>query len=318
MADRWILETSIEAYELNPTFAAQTLHAGGVDTSAVQRNQAGSLTRAGDGLRTPGPLTLTGRVWRDDRDTQATVLELEQIQAAVTDCIRVVRRNTAGSFIYDSISGGPVPEVHADGLGGWRVVIELWPAEPEPTFLPLHLTPDTFFYAWIDSSGSINPAPIEAALEQLKAVLQVRLYRGVDVNTRVFVDPDWDDERWVGRLTATTTAAARAVALIFTNEAAPAYHSATYPSVEPTSTYNSDHTGFISAVFNREFRGTVFAIAIGGGSDVFQQHLVRALRGTDGYPTGLDDYGINAVLNIDPDSTAEQWLARLLQGLQVT
>lgn len=137
MADSWTLLTPSGQHQLNPTFHAPTLAPGGVDTSALLRREGrGAFQRAGDGLRTPGPLRLVGRVWRDDRDARLTLEELEAIQAAVRACTGVVRRNEAGAFAYEQVAGGPTPAITPDGRGGWVVELELWPGRAQPTFVP--------------------------------------------------------------------------------------------------------------------------------------------------------------------------------------
>lgn len=136
MPDTWTLVTPAGPYVLNPTFAAPKYRPGGVDTNALQARPGGAFARVGDGLPTPGPLTLTGRVWRDDRDQAAIANELSGVRAAVRACTAVTRSNRGGTYAYEGIAGGPPPEVTPDGHGGWFVTIELWPGRAEPTWLP--------------------------------------------------------------------------------------------------------------------------------------------------------------------------------------
>lgn len=137
MPDHWTLVTPDGNYELNASFSAPKYQAGGVDTSAaLRRDDRTAYQRSGDGLRTPGPLVLYGRVWRDDMDVPEIVGELNDILDAVAATTDVVRTTPAGTYTYSGLSGGPTPEVTPDGLGGWQVVIELWPARAAATFLP--------------------------------------------------------------------------------------------------------------------------------------------------------------------------------------
>lgn len=138
MPDSWTLVTPEGDYALNPTFAATTYTPGQVDRrAAARRDDSPIIQRVGDGLTTPGPLTLNGAVWRDDQDAQAIAAELRAIQEAVRTCTGVVRTNQAGTYTYGGLAGGPTIAVTPDGLGGWRVRIDLWPATAQPTFVPV-------------------------------------------------------------------------------------------------------------------------------------------------------------------------------------
>lgn len=137
MADSWTLITPDGPYQLNASFSAPKYQAGGVSgPGALRRDDRNAYQRSGDGLATPGPLTLIGRVWRDDQDQALMLQELEAIRAAVATCTTVTRSNNAGEYVYDDLAGGPTPEVTPDGLGGWVVTIELWPARAAATFIP--------------------------------------------------------------------------------------------------------------------------------------------------------------------------------------
>lgn len=137
MADIWELVTPTGSYTLNPTFSAPQYQPGGGDTNALLRREGrDAFQRAGDGLPTPGPLRLTGRVWRDDRDTALIVTELNAIRDAVMTCTEVARVTPAGTYRYTNLAGGPSPAVTPDGLGGWVVEIEVWPGRAEPAFVP--------------------------------------------------------------------------------------------------------------------------------------------------------------------------------------
>lgn len=137
MPDKWTLITSAGEYELNTTFSAPQYEAGGVSTPGIIRHDNRStFQRTGDGLRTPGPLTLTGKVWRDNQNIPSMVTELNNIRDAVATCTSVTRTNNAGVWTYPDLAGGPTPEITPDGLGGWNVTIELWPGRAEPTFIP--------------------------------------------------------------------------------------------------------------------------------------------------------------------------------------
>src|SRR5690606_2622862 len=137
MPDTWTLVTPTGNYTLNRTFHAPRYQPGGVDANAALRREARTAyQRTGDGLPTPGPLVLRGRVWNDARDIAALIDELEAIQEAAATCIEVIRVTDAGRYVYDDLSGGPPPEVTPDGLGGWEVTLELWPGRALPTFVP--------------------------------------------------------------------------------------------------------------------------------------------------------------------------------------
>lgn len=157
MADRWVLINSTGVrYELNPTFSAPQYEAGSIDTDAARRwDGARAWQRSGDGLRTPGPFTLTGFVWNDPRDPSAAWTELDAIQAAVDFCTRVERRDSRTISIYEDLAGGPTIEVLPDGAGGYAVTIRLWPSRAEATVVPYegHLAP-LAFAAGVDEVGN--------------------------------------------------------------------------------------------------------------------------------------------------------------------
>lgn len=162
--DRWTLKTPSGDYELNASFAARQYHPGGVDTAAaLRRDDRTAYQRSGDGLRTPGPLVLYGVVARDDQDVAAIVDELNDIRDAVAACTQVIRTTSAGTYTYDGLSGGPTPEVTPDGLGGWRVVIELWPQRAAATFVPSSgpvdlLAAGVEFFSFASGSRTLNVA----------------------------------------------------------------------------------------------------------------------------------------------------------------
>lgn len=122
---------------LNATFSAPQYQPGGLDRrAALRRDGRVTYQRSGDGLPTPGPLRLTGRVWRDDQNIPALHDELDEIREAVAACTEVIRVTNGGTYTYHDLAGGPPPAITPDGLGGWEVVIELWPGRPEPTYIP--------------------------------------------------------------------------------------------------------------------------------------------------------------------------------------
>lgn len=176
---------------------------------------------------------------------------------------------------------------------------------------------DTHIYIWVDTSGTVNEPAVAAAVATLKARLQAEVYGDVDVDTRVFYDSSWTDERWVTKLTQTTQAASNAIALVFINESAPVYHANSGPSPEPTGQYLTDHAAFLSAVAGAErFQALLYAITIESpGYLLFKQHIGRALNGTDGYPAGLGAYGVEARFDVDPTQEANAYYRDLLGWL---
>lgn len=319
MADRWVLVTPLGDYQLNATFYAPNLHPGGVDTNAaVRREGRNTYQRTGDGLRTPGPLRLNGRVWRDDRNIKLLVDELDDIRNAVTSTIQVRRMNDAGTYLHSELAGGPPPAVTPDGLGGWFVEIELWPGRAEPTFIAATL--DTHIYVWVDTSGSVNEPAIAAAVASLKARLQTEVYGDIDVDTRVFYSSAWTDERWVAKMKDVAAAAPDALGLLFINEAAPEYHAESGASAEPTPAYLSDHAAFLQQVASStRFAGILYAVTLEGpGYPIFKAHIGKALAGTDSYPAGLAQRGIRARLDADPNQDADAYfndIVSLLRGV---
>lgn len=159
MPDRWTLRTPTGDVQLNATFHAPQYQPGGVDRgAALRRDGRSAYQRSGDGLATPGPLRLRGRVWSDERSIPAMRDELDEIRDAVAACVEVIRTNDAGQYVYTELAGGPPPAITPDGLGGWQVEIEMWPGSAEPTFLPpgftnewQHYRQSSTFGAWSDS-----------------------------------------------------------------------------------------------------------------------------------------------------------------------
>lgn len=160
MPDAWTLVTPAGPYELNPSFTAPQYEPGGVSgPGALRRDDRATYQRSGDGLRTPGALTLVGRVWRDDHNHALMVSELNAIRAAVAACTSVTRVNNAGTYTYDRLAGGATPEITPDGLGGWMVRLDLWPGRAEPTFaprLPGGPIPARGF-DWVSTGSTSNP-----------------------------------------------------------------------------------------------------------------------------------------------------------------
>lgn len=135
MADAWVIVTPQGRVELNPTFSSPTWEPGSVSgPGALRRDELGTYQRSGDGLRTPGPLIISGRVWSDARDTIEIIAELNLIQEAVRNATTAIRSNNAGEYVFQNLEGGPTAEILPDGVGGWVVTINLWPARPTPVF----------------------------------------------------------------------------------------------------------------------------------------------------------------------------------------
>lgn len=309
MADRWFLRNQQgQVYELNSTFSAEQYEPGSVDTNSLSRREGYRLyQRSGDGLRTPGPLRLNGRVWRDDRDLLAMWAELEAIEAAVQSCATVERRTSRSLSRYNDLAGGPTAAIHPDGVGGYTVDIELWPGRAEPTIIPT-LSMNTRIYVWVDTSGSVNEPAIRAAIDQLKVRLQQDVYMDTPVDSRVFYDASWTNERWVTKLTETAAAAEHTIAMIFINESDPVYHAGDFPSPEPTAQYVADYTAFIQQVAQVSmFSALVYAVTLEAPSyQVFKAHLASATSGALGYPTGLSQFGLQVRLDANPTQSADQ------------
>src|SRR5690554_6147726 len=105
--DRWVLIGGFGEYELNATFAAVSLHAGEPGTTALaRRDDSTSMHRIGDGMRTPGVLELTGRIWRDDpAQRDQAITELRAVETAAQASTGVNRINNAGIYKYEALGG---------------------------------------------------------------------------------------------------------------------------------------------------------------------------------------------------------------------
>ena len=208
MPDTWTLVTPTGNYTLNRTFHAPKYQPGGVDTNAaLRRDGRTTYQRSGDGLPTPGPLVLRGRVWNDARDIAALIDELEAIQEAAATCIEVIRVTDAGRYVYDDLSGGPPPEVVPDGLGGWEVTLELWPGRAAPAFVP---TPKGGEYVGGTSATSTGSDDIEILIPE-EAQFGDELYLFAASRASMTPPADWSDppgwERVGGRQEIPTVSA---------------------------------------------------------------------------------------------------------------
>lgn len=139
MSDHWIIIHPGGEYHLNPTFhPAGSLYPGAAPTSAAVRHAStGGFVRVGDGLRTPGPMALTGRLWSDARDWAALRAELADLEAAVRVSTALVRINPNYEYTYANLAGGPTIEVQPDGLSGYIVRLEFWPGKANVTNVPV-------------------------------------------------------------------------------------------------------------------------------------------------------------------------------------
>lgn len=136
--DRWILVLPDSQLELNWSFSAPQLEPGGVDSTALFRLPGSNTAhRSGDGMRTPGPFRLVGKVWNDAQDARVNRAELNAIRDAVRAATSLLRDTPAGQYWYSGFQGGPLPAVTPDGLGGYNVELEVWPARAEVIQLPI-------------------------------------------------------------------------------------------------------------------------------------------------------------------------------------
>lgn len=312
MADRWLLVTPYGDYQLNASFSAPQLHPGGVDTGAVlRRDGRQTYQRSGDGLRTPGPLVLTGRVWRDDQDVAAIVDELDQIQEAVGTCVTVRRVNDAGTVSYHDIAGGPPPAYTPDGLGGWEVTIELWPGRPEPSFIPLPA--GSHLYIVYDTSGSMSSeslTALRAAIDDVTTALE-----GGGVPAENIHETDSSQERYLQWM---VQARESYVVIAFVNEAAPSYHTLT--DTGPTAAWTADYNALRSHLDGggvQRFRALIYALGPSSAASVPEYvaafndlHIPRAVPGTDGYPNApsLAGLGVSYRVNVLPEQPASVYL----------
>jgi hypothetical protein len=315
MADRWTLVTPSGVLLLNSSFSAPRLHPGGVDTNAALRRDARNNTqRTGDGLRTPGPLTLRGRVWRDDQDVPAIVDELNDIQDAVASTIEVRRQNDTGTFTYSSLAGGPPPAITPDGLGGWVVEIELWPGRAEPTFIPI--SRDTFVYVFIDGSMEEVGPTLIATMNDVRDLLADSVYGDIADN-RFFIEstsaPDVQDAERFLRFAAQPTEP-DVVALLMFNEASPRYHAVPRVTAnEPTSYFTADFQAW-KTQHDTRLRRHLSLYAIDSGEDAdytaFKAFILDAFSGLNGYPTNprLSDLGATFQVDVQASRTAEEFL----------
>lgn len=313
MADRWTLVTPSGDYLLNPSFSATSLYPGGVDSNAsLRRDGRTAYQRSGDGLRTPGPLTLTGRVWRDDQDAQLIIQELDDIRDAVSDCIKVRRDNDAGTFTYSDLAGGPTPEVTPDGLGGWELKIELWPGRASPTFIPLR--PASHLYIYYDTSGSIGSDDLAAIRLAMDEVIAGLVAGGVPSENIHEVDST--DERYLVWFKQSND---DYVVIAILNEARPHYHTGITDS-GPTSTWTSDYNSLLSHLEGvTRFRAVIYGVEPAAGADAGDVqnattfntlHVPRAVQGTNGYPSdpSLADLGVSYQTEVESGQAASAYL----------
>lgn len=317
MADRWFLRNQQgQAYELNSTFSAHQYEPGDVDTSSLSRREGHRLyQRSGDGLRTPGPLVLRGRVWRDDRDLQAIWSELEAIEAAVQSCVTIERRTSRTRTTYEDLAGGPTIEIRPDGIGGYTVEAELWPGRAQPTILPV-ITPNVHIAAFVDGTTGMDNdrSAIVAALNILKARLDAEVYHGtIDDFWSVSHTPSGNDgERWL-HYAAQPTGDDVLILAIF-NDADPLYHHVPRDrAIEPTPTFLTDYASWMASLdASTRRRCILYGIAFRWQStedhyQAFKGHVDSAIHGGDGYPEPLTRFGVEARMEAPTLETAEYY-----------
>lgn len=139
MSDRWAIVHATGEYLLNETFhPTGSLYPGAAPTSgAVRHASSGAYIRVGDGLRSPGPMKLTGRLCSDARDWASLRAELMDLEAAVRTSTALVRTNPNYEYTYANLAGGPTIEVIPDGLSGYIVRLEFWPGRAEVVAVPI-------------------------------------------------------------------------------------------------------------------------------------------------------------------------------------
>ena len=168
---------------------------------------------------------------------------------------------------------------------------------------------DTFVYIFIDTSGSMDSSipSINQAIENLKTILVDRVYGTVEAMEEKVIQQNFSDERWVGLYSSNY--APKAVYLIWINEASPTYHSSTY--APPTPTFTEDLNNYLTSYSDRlTFTSIVYSINFDSAAyTTFQNHLLAAYNGTDGYPVALKNYQIQLRLNIPEATTAEEYFA---------
>ena len=168
---------------------------------------------------------------------------------------------------------------------------------------------DTFVYIFIDTSGSMDSSipRINQAIENLKTILVDRVYGTVEAMEEKVIQQSFGDERWMNLYTLNY--APKAIYLIWINEAAPPYHSSTH--TPPTSTFNEDLNNFLTSYSDRvTFLSIVYSVYFESAVyTTFQNHLLAAYDGTDGYPLPLKDYKIQLRLDIPEATTAEEYFA---------
>ncbi len=170
------------------------------------------------------------------------------------------------------------------------------------------LDPQTYVYIFIDTSGSMNSSipAINSAIANLKSTLATSVYGSVEAMEQRVIQLNFSDERWL-RL-PTTYFQPSAVYLIWINEANSLYHgSSSY--TPPTTAYLQDLNNYLAGFATREkIKLIVYSIIFGAAEfTAFQNHLVAASEGTQGYQTALKDYQLQIKLDIPQNTTAEQY-----------
>lgn len=171
-----------------------------------------------------------------------------------------------------------------------------------------YVTRDTQIYFCLDTSGSIDyslPA-ITAAIADWKTFLGTIYYGSdwVDTHTQTV---NYTHERWLK--VPNDNFAPNALYLIWSTEAAPFYHSTT--SFSPAAAdFLTDQTNFLANFTTRQSCKIIVHSLSLYGSDftVFNNQLLAAKEGTSGYTPPLKNYGLDAKVTINPDTSAATWL----------
>lgn len=233
---RWLIVTADGELELNATFHAVNLLPGDVDTNALWRQPGQrAYQRSGDGLRTPGPFILRGNVWRDDGDRDALRTQLQALTEATTTAATVVRLTPSAEYWYGALGGGPNPAITPDGLGGYQVELEFWPARPEPVTVPpsqfrarvsQRVPSSTYFGEVFTAPGPVvlnNPGSVIADLLGRNWALIVDRANGIVRLSGEGSDGEWIDTPVPGHpvIGSPTPGGARRFSLAFDQAATP-------------------------------------------------------------------------------------------------
>ncbi len=187
----------------------------------------------------------------------------------------------------------------------------------------------TYVRASVDVSGSMNSdIPIvEKAIAQLREFLKINVY-GTEQVTNKYVKPInyFPHEQWAYVITEDLRddpgEPNKQVHLIWLNEAQPFYHDPDDPNfVQPSEDYLAQSGYFVeyTAPLQEKFKAIIYSVYNQSPiwKDIvedFDEHLINAANGTNGYPVAMKDYGVVIRTKVEPNKSPSYYFNDIINA----